>query len=520
MLTATPALARPAEATAAGRIAIHPRYRDWLQKCGLTAAADILALPGEVVCGHADRHVVKVELDAGTSSRAAYLKREHVVGRRAKFRNWMAGCGWVSRAERESRTLQRLEELGLPAPQWLAFGTDARGRAFLLVEELTGAVTLRELLADMALSADGRTLLAERLGRVVAECHAAGIGTPELAAKHVLVRADALQPTLIDWQSSTFGRPVGAAQAAIWLGTLHATLPAECCSARERLRMLWAYRRVSKASGTAARPRFGDFVRGIRAAAKKASARSSVRQQLGSTATDSQRLVWLDGEAVVAIPEVAEQWPRERAGKPYYDLRPGTETISLPDGTTAELTRFRSFAPLGLARAALRERPWRSRGATAARALFHLQRFGIAGPKLLLFGQRSARRFTVPSFVVASNPSITTTWDAAIAPHHPLRSRTLRDLGHFLKRLHDAGCRPLCTLAGPDALLVLTPAPAIASALAVRIVRRVTERGARRDLARMLAGMERFDKMRVLRSYLGSAASDRNIWERYATAVL
>ena len=89
MLTATPAIATPVEATAPGRITIHPRYRVWLQKCGIATANDILALRGEVVGGHADRHVVKVELHSGSSVRGAYLKREHVVGRRARLRNWL-----------------------------------------------------------------------------------------------------------------------------------------------------------------------------------------------------------------------------------------------------------------------------------------------------------------------------------------------------------------------------------------------------------------------------------------------
>jgi len=473
-----------------------------------------------VVCGHADRHVVKVELRSGAVSRGAFLKREHVVARRAKVRNWLAGSGRVSRAEREARTLQRLEGLGLPGPQWLAYGEDARGRAFLLVEELQGAVPLRQLFDDAVLSPDECRVLAERLGRVLAECHAANIGTPELAAKHILVRPGALQPTPIDWQSSAHRHPVSAAQAVEWFGTLHATLPANCIDDRYRFRMLWAYRRVLKSSGVSARPRFGTLVRSIRASAKRAAKRSSVRQQLGAPAIDPQRLVWLDGEAAVAIPAVAAQWPAGSTGSPFYDLPAGRESLELPGGFRGELSRFRTFAPFGLARAALRERPWRSPGATAARVLFHFQRFGIAGPKLLAFGQRGARRGTVQSFIVSERAECFTALAAALAPGNALRNRTLSELGHLLKRLHDSGCRPLHSLSGPEPLLVLAPELAIASPFAVRIVRSVGERAARADLAFALAGVARFDKMRVLRSYLGSCAADRTIWERYAAAVL
>ena len=129
MLTATPIFAAPVEkdSTAAGWVEVHPRYRTWLRKCGLTSARDVLALRGEVVGGHADRHVVKVELHTGVSTRAAFLKREHVVGRRVRYRNWRANFGWVSRVEREARTLQKLEALGLPGPQWLAYGENGGG---------------------------------------------------------------------------------------------------------------------------------------------------------------------------------------------------------------------------------------------------------------------------------------------------------------------------------------------------------------------------------------------------------
>ena len=192
------------------------------------------------------------------------------------------------------------------------------------------------------------------------------------------------------------------AQAVQWFGTLHATLPPECLPTPVRLRMLWAYRRVLKSSGAKSLPRFGAFVRCISDSAKAAAKRSSVRQQLGAPSANPQRLVWLDGEAAVAIPGVAAHWHNGPTGEPFYDRPSGGESLARSDGTTGELTRFHTFAPLGLARAALRERPWRSPGATAARVLFHLERFGIPGPKLLAFGQRSARRCSVQSFVLTS----------------------------------------------------------------------------------------------------------------------
>ena len=519
MLTATPTFATPAEATAAGWIEFHPRYRTWLGKCGVSGAADALALRGEVVGGHADRHVVRVELHSGVSVRGAYLKREHVVGRRSRFRNWKEGFGWVSRAEREAGTLQNLEGLGLPGPQWLAYGEDAAGRAFLLIEELAGAVPLRDYLADTALTADEFRLLAERIGRILAEYHAAGYGTPELAAKHVLLRSGALQPILIDWQSGRNNRAVSPADAADWFGALHATLPAECATLRDRLRVLWAYRRVLKTCGIAPLQTFGACVRAVRTASDKQLKRSSVQQQLGSTGTVPQRLVWLDGEATVAIPEVAHAWPKDRNSEPFYDSPPGMESIVLPCGTTGELTRFRSFDPCGRFLAAIRERPWRSPGAKAARVCFHLQRFGISGPKLLAFGQRQKSAFEMQSFVLVE-AGISRGIGDRIAGDTPERNQAFAEIGQFLRRLHDAHCRFDRSLLGLDPLLISTPGFSVASASAVSIVRRVSERNARSDLRAALVGLDRLDKMRVLRAYLGSNAAVHSAWARFAEVKL
>ena len=519
MLTATPTFAAPVEATAVGWIEFHPRYRVWLGKCGVRTAADALALRGEVVGGHADRHVVKVELHSGVSVRGAYLKREHLVARRSRLRNWREGFGWISRAEREAETLQKLEELGLPGPQWLAHGEDAAGRAFLLIEELTGAVPLREYLADTALTADEFRLLAERLGMMVAEYHAAGVGTPELAAKHVLLRPGALQPILIDWQSGRNDRAVSPADSTAWFGALHATLSEECAAFRDRLRVLWAYRRVLKACGIAPSLTFGKWVRAVRAASAKQSKRSSVQQQLSTTGTPPQRLVWLNGEAMVAIPKVAFACPKHLNREPLYDLPPGTQSITLPCGTIGELTRFRSLDPFGRLLAAIRERPWRSPGAKAARVCFHLQRFGVSGPKLLAFGQRRKSAFEVQSFVVVETGTVRGIGDR-IAGDHPERNQAFIEIGQVLKRLHDARCRFHRTLLGADPLLILTPGLSVASASAVSIVRGVSERNARSDLAAALVGLDRLDKIRVLRAYLGSNAAERSTWARFAEVIL
>lgn len=137
--------------------------------------AEILDLPGEIVSGHADRHVARVEVDG----RVCYLKRQHRVGWRERLRNWRLGFGWVSKCEREARVIAALDRAGFPHPECVAFGEHESGRAYLLVEGLKGVVELRDHLSDNPLSPE--------LGSRVAELHAAGFTTPDLTAKHVFV---------------------------------------------------------------------------------------------------------------------------------------------------------------------------------------------------------------------------------------------------------------------------------------------------------------------------------------------
>ena len=67
---------------------VHPRFRARLAAQRLLTAEAILNLPGEIVSGHPDRHVLRVEL--------GYLKRQHSVGWRERLRQKLAGFGWSS----------------------------------------------------------------------------------------------------------------------------------------------------------------------------------------------------------------------------------------------------------------------------------------------------------------------------------------------------------------------------------------------------------------------------------------
>lgn len=413
---------------AAGWVEVHPDFADRL---AAATADELLDLPGEVVSGHPDRHVVRVELPGW--DRALYLKRQHRVTWKERLRQWRDGFGWRSRCGREAALLKQLDAAGLPSPQWVAHGEDGRGRAFLLVEEIASAVDLRRAAGD---------LLPERLGRAVAALHDAGFDTPDLTAKHVFVDPATGAVALIDWQSARRFRVVPVAARVRALAALHASLADHLATPRQRLAFLRSY---SRSSGVAidARP-----VDRLAAPARK---RRSVRDQRQPTVTD-QRLVWLAEEAVCAVPAVAAAWPRPAVCAPFYGEPPGTRRVTLPDGSAAELVTGTSVAPLARLKAWVRGRPWRSPGATLGRVLFHLERYGLPAPRLLAFGQRLTGRTTADWFALYEPPAGQPLADwLATNPPADRRESVTRQCDHLLAQLHDASCRPVGPVLWVDA---------------------------------------------------------------------
>lgn len=489
----------------------HPKHRAWLRASGITTGDTAMALQGEIVGGHPDRHVARVELPG----RTVFIKRELVVGKRTRLKNWWIGEGAISRSEREAKVLRKLEAAGLPGPQWLAYGQDSTGKAFLITEEFEGASDLRSVLNEIS----DRVALAERIGKYLAELHESNFGTPELAAKHLLIHPETFELALLDWQSAVCGVSPTNAERAKWFGNFHATLAEEFATSRERLRLLWAYRRVVKASrrGRADAidlPRFSQQVRAILYAAEFMAGRSSVRQQLRGHRNDiQQRLVWLAGEAVVAIPEIARDWPTPVICEPFYRASAGTIPndesvwVTFAVGQRGIVHRFETTDALGRTVASLRERPWRSPASRVARLLFHLARHGVPAPRLYAFGQRSKSAFTAQSFVAYERIDDATPWPSYIADGERTaweRRRSLQSCGELLRLLHGAGCRwadspePLFRVIAGDPSKIV-----IGSPLALELKRNVSQRDIIRDLKRFSSTLSRAETGWFLRGYLG-----------------
>ncbi len=465
---------RPKTAHQGGWCEVNPAYRRTLAAQGIDSAAGFLELPGEVVSGHPDRHVRRVELPG--QSPGLYLKRQHVVGWRERLRNSLAGFGPVSRCVREGRLLRQLRAAGLAAPQWVAYGEDRGGRAFLLLEEFVGS-DLRAVLSDTRLSPDTRRRLLIRIGRRIAQVHAAGFTTPDLSAKHVLVSHDLRRIVFLDWQSAVRKRAVATADRVRALAALHASVADELASPRERLRLLRAALAAARKSGVE-RTRFSSLVRQVTDTAAGLRHRRSFREQrLPVATTRPQRLVWLEGEAVCAIPEVAAVWPACGGVARFYGCEPGTIELSRGE-LRGVLVRGRSVAPLGRLAAWLRGHSWRSPGAVLGRILFHLERYGIPAPRLLAFGQRHTGPIGTDWFTLHTPPG------------EPLPDRpdaaTCEGLGRLLRRLHEAGCRP--TFPPRDCFGRTEQGPCVRNVAALRLcrVRRIDRS---RDLAELIAAL-------------------------------
>lgn len=415
--------------------------------------ADIFGLPGEIVSGHPDRHVARVEVNG----RVCYLKRQHCVGWRERLRNWRLGFGWVSKCAREAKVISALERAGFPHPECVAYWEDGSGRAFLLVAELSGVAELRDHLSDNSLS--------PQLGARVAELHAAGFTTPDLTAKHVFV-----EPlTLIDWQSAVLRRPT-LAERVQSLAALHASLGDELASPRERFRFLREYLKVEPVAP------FSEMVRLIARAAIKQAKRRSIRDQRQRGGCE-QRLVWLAGETVCAVPEIAGLWPTPAVCAPFYGEPFHPESrIELADGRPATLLRQRTVAPLARFAARLRGRVWRSPGVTLGRILFHLERYGMPAPRLLAFGQRDS---SAESFALFDPPR-------GVPLAEWLRHSHSADVKErcvsLLRKLHDAGCR---LGSHDDVFRVEDGLVSVADPRAIRLDRKLNSRTRRADFARL-----------------------------------
>jgi tRNA A-37 threonylcarbamoyl transferase component Bud32 len=403
---------------------INPAYRDLLSSLGLRQASQFLALPGVVVSGHPDRHVVQVQLGTGSVAVRAYLKREHRTSWKERLINTCLGLGFVSKSIREARILKAVAATGICCPDLIASGEDSRSRAFVLIRELTGFVDLPLYLRDhldcggkfsTRLHRQQRLHFWRHLGESVAELHATGFDHPDLFSKHILVHPDNGRIGFLDWQRSSRRSSLKARSRWRDLAALNASVGDHLITPRERIACLQAYLRV--ATSKVSQSRASEFdLRQSGAAIQRRTDQLRRRPRIrdmsqAPPATARQRVLWLDGEALCVT---ADFWDAMHGRMPawltnwYRQLRePGKRpdprrplTMPLPDGGSATLVRRVVNRPLHRLWTWLCRRTPISPEIRQAALLFRLQRQGIVAPRLLAFGQRHLFPWRTESFIL------------------------------------------------------------------------------------------------------------------------
>jgi heptose I phosphotransferase len=481
-----------------GFVTVNAEHRAWLRGLRLAEPEDFLDREALIVSGHPGRQVARLDLGAG---RVGYLKREQGVRWTTRLRNFLGGCGWVSRSVREAQVLEALERDGLPGPRWLATGEDSVGRAFLLVEEVPRSASLTVALRARPAAAQRRKL-ARHLGATLARLHEAGFFHRDLYAKHVLVGEadDAL--CLLDWQRAWRGAWVPRSARIRDLACLHATLPDDLAGPRERLACLRAY--LGSSQGNSA---LRKLLAEVEALARRLRLRRHIREKRQPPTAVQQAWVRLDGEALCITPAFAQRmaersldWLRlDRQPLPAGSMQtrrwltlPATKPEAQVRSSSAInqvlLVRQRQRVSLfRLCRARLLRKPTYSSHHRRATLLWRLERHGVAAPRVLAVGQRWQGAL-LDSFLLTEPFDGVAQLASWLGPDHPAERRAdlCRQAGLLLARMHEACCY---FEARPHALLAVRldpssggPGVVLRDADGIQALRRPCPARARRDL--------------------------------------
>jgi tRNA A-37 threonylcarbamoyl transferase component Bud32 len=427
------------------RFQINPKYVELCDGLGLRAPTDFLALPGVVISGHPNRHVMRVMLHNGANELVAYLKREHRVLHRHRIANALAGFGYVSNSVREATTLRAAATAGIGCPEFIAAGEDGRGRAFLLVRELADFVDIRTFLQESDANPEKRNQFACKLGVVLADMHEKGFSQPDLYSKHLLVHPGHERICIIDWQRSRRGE-VPLRDRCRDLAALHATVADNLAGPRMRLLCLRAYLKRSRTS--AGQRRMSLVARKIAHISEVLRESRRIREMRHVAAEHSPQLVWLDGEALCVTPEFQKElqlhtstWLRNWNGS---NSKPPHRQFDADWVGRSEYRPIRSLWNW------LRGTRPSAPETLQAGLIFRLQRYGIATPRLLAFGQRQFVTGRAASFLLTRPHSKGMRLERWLREMHRSsvwtaqrkeRWQVIRATGNLIRKLHDAGCR-------------------------------------------------------------------------------
>lgn len=513
-------------------VEINPRYQVQLRELGLTRAEHFLELSGVIASGHPDRYAARVTLSDGCRAMAVFLKRQHRNCWGDRLANALAGFGFVSRSYREAILLGELRKAGVGCPEFIAAGEDRRGRSFLLVRELTGAVELRVFLCDRTTAPGARRVFARRLGQALARLHDAGFSHADLYSKHVLVGAGGEEIHFLDWQRSRRWQRVSWARRLHDLAALDASLADDLVSERERRACLRAYLTHALQGQGDGRPQVTSrMARRVRRQTRRLLQLRRVRElRQVPLPAGTQSLLWLNGEALC----MTRQFHAELRGRLPEWLEPGSRPpagarriveskVSISRARQATLIRRTARRPLYWLSGWLRKQPRMAPEIRQAGTLFNLQRCQVPTPRVLAFGQRFARPWRTESFLVTEAPPRTVGLVTCLEyGGRRERWQVLRETGALLARVH-AAHYPLAGRRGeqgsgwdrPCPLLVQwqpgkAPLVILGRIRPMRRRQRLNPARVRRDLAALWtmlrpARLSRTDRLRLVLGYLNGA---------------
>jgi len=232
------------------KVFIAPGADRLLPAAGIADYASIMFADLEYVTGHAGRSVHRLAFTLDGADRTLFVKRFFPKpGLKGLVQRVTKREGGAARARLEARFIDAFNDAGLGTARYLAWGTRGflgKREGFIVIEGLDDYTPLEELLSGLPRDGPGasaRAELARLLGRYVRRMHTAGFYLPDLYAKHVFVRGEALsrELALIDLQRARKARRLAERTRARDLAALDASLPENLVSSTDRMRFLHEY---------------------------------------------------------------------------------------------------------------------------------------------------------------------------------------------------------------------------------------------------------------------------------------
>ncbi len=369
-------------------IEVMPEFENVFREHGWTSAEAVLRSQGVIVNRHRDRRVEHVRFG---NSESFYIKKDHCIRWRDRFRNAWHGFGWCANAVREAAMLQALAKNGIGCPRVAALG-EAGNEAFVVLRDERDKVDLRDWLRDERCPFR-QSSLADALGRMLAKMHDAGFAHPDLFAKHVLVNpeSDTAPICILDWQRARYSPGLSWHARRRDLSLLDATLHETLASNRLRLRCLRAYR--DALADRAACPPLARLAEHVRAESDRLRSRRQIRdaRQPPILGRDQQFVPMHGGRLLVVrtyleemhgrVPSWLLHWAETGADIPDADLD-GSQRIWIEEAKPARNDHW-----------ALPE---------LAHTLFCLQRFHVPGARLLAAARSSDQVLLLVETVAAA----------------------------------------------------------------------------------------------------------------------